>query len=482
MRILLIEDEIASAEGIVEDISGLSHDIECEVATCRDTAIALVDGEEFDLLVCDLLLPTEPSGLDQSIQHGLAVYEHARAVAPGTPAIFLTGHADFRDVRRQLPSRAPEDLFGTGTNVQMVDLIYKDEREKYLEYIEAIAQGLEGLDREVRIEVRSARNPLTEMEERLLRIYGRTTSAGNIVAEELGGLSGMRSLRLHMLDSAGAHLAWTFGKLGAAVKIDEEKRRIQTISPRLRVGTYASLVGVVQAGAGKLSGLFYNLADDYPYSALDWIRADLSRMRSFVARIRAITDDWQESKTSKDTLVGDLRRVQIADEILAPFSSALQTSPWRQIEERSIEVTETLQHGDLHGFNILVRADGQPLLIDFGRTGSSSCCLDPIVLELSVFFHEQSPFKDEPWPALEQCENWPDLDAFVAGALLEDFIRDVRSWTLEVAPSEELVYATAYCHSLRQLKYPDTDKARALAIARGSARRLAVLLGADGEP
>ena len=122
MRILLVEDEPAAANGIIEDIANRVQGIEFIQADSRDVAVDLLEAQEFDLLICDLLIPPQSGGLDQDIHHGLFVYEHARAESPGMPALFLTGAGSYQDVREALPARGQADLFGEGDPTNMVDL------------------------------------------------------------------------------------------------------------------------------------------------------------------------------------------------------------------------------------------------------------------------------------------------------------------------------------------------------------------------
>ena len=46
-------------------------------------------------------------------------------------------------------------------------------------------------------------------------------------------------------------------------------------------------------------------------------------------------------------------------------------------------------------------------------------------------------------------------------------MRASREWALKVAAGRREVAACAYTYLLRQLKYPDTDKARILALLEG---------------
>jgi hypothetical protein len=143
--------------------------------------------------------------------------------------------------------------------------------------------------------------------------------------------------------------------------------------------------------------------------------------------------------------------------------------------ERDIEmrVAKTMAHGDLHGFNVLVKDGADPTLIDYGEVGDANAALDPVTLELSSLFHPHMASAFGNWPDPAQAADWADLDAYLDGCPVPEFVRACRDWATEASAEVEELLATAYCYAMRQMKYPDTNKELALAIANGAHSRLA---------
>ncbi|MEA2739142.1 MAG: two-component system, OmpR family, response regulator [Acetobacteraceae bacterium] len=79
MRILLVEDDLETAEYVVEGLQSEGHGL--EVAVDGRAALIRAASESWDLLIVDRMLP----GLD-----GLALVRTLRASGISTPALFLT--------------------------------------------------------------------------------------------------------------------------------------------------------------------------------------------------------------------------------------------------------------------------------------------------------------------------------------------------------------------------------------------------------
>ena len=74
-----------TAEGIGEDVTGSVSGVEFVVADSRDRAISYIENQEFDFIICDLMIPPSSGSLDLAIAYGLLVYEKAKTLAPGMP-------------------------------------------------------------------------------------------------------------------------------------------------------------------------------------------------------------------------------------------------------------------------------------------------------------------------------------------------------------------------------------------------------------
>jgi hypothetical protein len=106
-------------------------------------------------------------------------------------------------------------------------------------------------------------------------------------------------------------------------------------------------------------------------------------------------------------------------------------------------------------------------LIDYGDIADGPPALDPVTLELSGIFHPDGVFYSSEWPSVETAKKWGELDAYLSGCPHRDFVRGCRAWALDVAAGSREIAATAYSYLLRQLKYADTNKDRALALIEG---------------
>jgi hypothetical protein len=136
------------------------------------------------------------------------------------------------------------------------------------------------------------------------------------------------------------------------------------------------------------------------------------------------------------------------------------------IESFVVRAAQCCQHGDLHCANVVFAERDQAMLIDFGDAGTSFSALDPITLELSTIFHSQHAMLPPGWPSEQNIADWAAPERFTEGCAFGPFVSACRQWALSDAGSPEEVVAIAYAYAIRQLKYRDTDKARARALIR----------------
>src|SRR4051812_48585251 len=97
VRILVVEDEAALRDGIVDLLSGDGH----EVTAASDGVMGLEAGlrDPFDVVVLDLMMPR----LD-----GMEVCRRLRAARPGTPILMLTARGSEDDKVRGLMEGADD--------------------------------------------------------------------------------------------------------------------------------------------------------------------------------------------------------------------------------------------------------------------------------------------------------------------------------------------------------------------------------------
>ena len=186
-----------------------------------------------------------------------------------------------------------------------------------------------------------------------------------------------------------------------------------------------------------------------------------------VEALRGMFFPWAQVSDKKLLRVRDLRSQRIDDSGFQAFREDLgATEHFEEIEQ---EMTTSCQHGDLHGCNVLCNQSGGAVVIDFGNVGPAPICIDPIILELSVLFHPDSPFRNNLWPTNEQAETWFDLEEYLVGCPVPEFVRKCREWANETAGPTDLP-PVVYAEAVRQLKYTDTNHKRASGIARAAMR------------
>ena len=469
MRILIIEDDNDVATGLKEQLNGAEPSIDIVVAKSRASGIEALRSDEFDFIICDLRLPTHDGGVDIAEAHGLFVHSESRTVCPGTPCLFFTGYATSPAILEQLSSGGTHDILGTGESYGMARLLTKDRFLDCVERIESLNTELSTLDA-IEIDVSGSKTGLDYVEERALRLLARPLGGVSIEATPLGGQSGAQALRTSVKDIQGRTVASFFAKVGSRNKMQEELQNYhQYVSPLLGMGNYPALVREIEAGIGKREALFYQLADGYTKSLFDILKVSERSAIAVVEDLRGILAPWKKLSGKEVFRIRALRTQRISDSEFQPYRNALGSS--ESFEEIEREVSTSCQHGDLHGLNVLCNESGNAIVVDFGNVGLAPSCVDPIILELSILFHSDSPFRSNPWPTDQQARAWFSLEEYLHGCPIPAFIRKCREWTYEAGRPTDLS-PIVYAEAVRQLKYGDTNHDRALAIAHAAMQKV----------
>ncbi|MCA9851156.1 MAG: response regulator [Dehalococcoidia bacterium] len=478
MRILLVEDDEASIRRFMDRLGAEPFAGEIDVSTARtlEAAREIVRAVDFDFAVCDLHIPRD-AGKEPRLDHGIAVYQLVASTQPGTPTMLMTGSGDERRARQLVAERPPADIFGVNEPYPMSDFVFKDELDDCMQRIGDIALQLDALDA-IELVTESSEDWPDPLQARALRIFARRNGARRVEIRPLGGLSDAAAVRASIFQDDADPIASVFAKLGPLDALDDEARRYHEAALRLPAGAYAPLLDRVEAGAGRIGGLFYGLAEQHQTSLFEWLERNPEDAVATIDRLREVLGTWRGKEDTEEVLVTSLRRERIGGGELGEHAPALDAAS-RSFEKRSVEVRRTLQHGDLHGENVLVAESGAPLLIDFANVAPMPAAFDPVVLELSLVFQAGSPFLDHDWPSAEQCERWADLQSYLEGCPVPGLIRACRRWAMDAALSPAAVYAVAYAEALRQLAYSPRDPALALGIARSAAREGLRLTGGE---
>lgn len=467
MRILLVEDYADLADTLDRAIKQLPG---CEVVwvKSRDSALARLESEHFDLVLLDRRIPTADRVLDDHQDHGWRVFMYVQERLAGMPVWFLTGDedADFAaDLNNDYGRQA--DFLGSQSPQQMYRVFWKRRLTDCLSAISAVAAQHQEIDR-IAIHTDTDAANLLPQERIILRLFARRQGGSALQVTSLnGGLTNSRVLKIVVKNAAGAPIVTAAAKVSRLQVIAAEAANYENVITRLTVGGYTPLTSRIIYGAGDFGGLFYGIVGSDVRSLFTLLQQSAAEAAGVPERLKDIVAPWQLAKTEARIKVAQLRRRLIGDTVLDRVAAELNDIDISQIEEREIAVHTRDQHGDMHCANVLFGGDGRPVLIDFGDAGSGFAGLDAVNLELSTVFHSHSAAVRGGWPTEEAMLSWPDVAKYSATCPFRLFIEGCRSWAVESAASYDEVVACAYAYALRQLKYKDTDKALARALIRG---------------
>jgi len=465
IRLLLVEDEDVAIENFEHTLELVKIPTELMIVRSRDSAISHLHQECFDLIVCDLSIPSEDGALDGVVSHGSQVHAAARDALPGVPAIFLTGFPGDRSVPEAL-SRGPVGDFYGQPNLPLVKLIVKGDTKSLLDCLHLYLRGLYGLQERV---VESA-DGFTD-DSMLLRASQHLMAkfhADHARLTSYGGASGAQVGKLDVTLPGGFTRT-----LVVKVQSGERVRREQTafeehVASRLSSAYYAPAVTPQYFGLRREAANCYAVASG-GINLFELLREDPLAAADVVRLISKEHTPWTSEQLIRASNVGDLRRAKVrkveVDDLIA------ERPVLANLEARVIELSECTCHGDLHGANVIVRDSGQPQLIDFGDVCVGPSALDPLTLELSVLFNSSGPSHGIEEPTGLRLGNWCDLDAYCSDSEFAPFIRACREWAYRMG-DEQTVLVTAYVHAMRQLKYDDIPRRVALEIAEAAAREI----------
>ncbi len=472
MRVLLIEDSAEFAK-TVERAAQSTPDCDLTWVGSRDSALAVLAGETFDLVILDRRIPSADGVLDDHADHGWRIFTHLREEQPGTPVWFLTGSED-ADFAIEINNTCGkiEDIHGRGAPEQMYRVFWKKRLVDCVKSLRAFAEERTALGR---IAIRSPPGSpqLSGDECQTLRIFGRRRN-GSVVEMTIlgGGLSSSRVLKVIVKEASGLVSITAVAKVAPLTVIQDESTRYNTDIVRLSPGGFPNLTQRVDAGAGNTGGLFYGMVGADVESLFDRIATGPASVADIPAALRQIEQPWYRTKQAETVRVAQIRRRFIGDAQLTAIQAQLNGIDTRAIEAKSVRAGQCCQHGDLHCANVVFDNTGRPMLIDFEDAGRSFSTVDPVTLELSTIFHMQHTRLPGGWPTEVSMSQWSVMGNYLQGCAFGPFIATCRDWANSEAASPEEVFAVAYGYAMRQLKYDDTDKVLALALIRACIARL----------
>jgi CheY-like chemotaxis protein len=471
VRTLIVEDDESIVEAIVGAGARGGFDPGITSVGTMEDAIVEIRNRPYDLIVCDLRIPPSRGGVPAR-EHGIAVYEQARVIRPGTPIILFTAFGTLAFAGERI-AREPQG-HPTGSLARpMVVFFEKDNLPGCVAEIRDIATAMVRVDG-IQLEYATPKLVLSADEKRVIRLAASRLGGTFVRCSELtGGLAGSRVFDLELRTGDNAFAGRLAGKVAPVADIQSEHDRFEVhVPPRLPAAAYAPFALTTTEGCGATGGIFYRLAEAYPMNLFQVAMRDMPLAIKAVQNVRDALRPWVQGAPIGPRLVRDIRRQFLEDRRLSDeVTRQLGARRWQDAESREIQVKRASQHGDMHGANILVSPAGAAMLIDFTRVDTFTSVCDVVTLELSVLFHPQGLELRE-GVSREDLAGWMTGD-YAQGRRLEALARECRNWSKAVASAEGEIAANAYGYAVRQLAFEDTDKPNALAVIDSS---LGVLL------
>ncbi len=465
IRVLLVEDQKDFASTFIELVEKTGK-VTVTLASSRDSALSQIANNCFDLIVCDLKIPSTEGELDLQEEHGEAVLSQISLVTPGTPVIVLSAFGSI-DSAMGIVKHAPRmDVVGDRDDMLMTQFMTKDRLDSCIEEIANFAKRLSATDR---LEIRKGADcSLDKAEARAVRIFARSCEGRIIdVDQVIGGLTKTNTYTVRITDAEGKLRGITLAKIGSIEAINDEVTRLtRFVQPTLPPGSFAALLHKVLAGAGTTGAVFYQLAKSF--SLFDSLALDQSRSSEIIDRLATNLARWTDSGAQSEITVGELRKIIDPDQGADDIDQSILDA----VDSEKVIVKKSIQHGDLHAGNVLLDDDSRPVVIDFGRVGESISGYDAIALELGVLFHPRGKELLSDWPTIDQVLHWDDLEVYLPRCPIPEFVSACRRWARASSPSDKTLIACVYTHALRQMRYKDTNKALARALVDFAHRSL----------
>jgi CheY-like chemotaxis protein len=472
MDVLLIEDDQQFVDAFTEEVDLRAIEASLLAVASRDAAIVAIDGNDFDLIVCDLSIPTVDGALDEDIEHGLRIRAYAAERSPGTPVLIFSAKGQVQHIKPLVGESGPQDVFGDGDSCPMLQYFEKDELEEVLRLVDDYARRLVELDR---IELASGGRDLslTPKQMRVLRLLTRR-GGGHIahVGSVRGGLSRSKVVKVRSEREGGGSGGLFVAKIGLVREVRDERKRYQSHAAGiLPHGSYTILADEVSAGASDVGGIAYALLEGFDRTMFEVAALSDEEAAEVVGRLQQNLRTWSDDVPAITTTVREIRRGVLED---ARFEEVLQFLPGEIAGTENVEVFTRVcpQHGDLHGGNVLVDHGGIPVIIDFGSCTTTCASFDAVALEASVLFHPDAAGNRDGWDLQAIVERWVDRDEVgrLTGRPL--FVSACRDWAYAVAGGDREVLAATYSYALVQLGHPDVDRNAAASLAVGAATQL----------
>ncbi|MDN7603915.1 response regulator [Burkholderia gladioli] len=456
MNFLIIEDNSQYIDVLTRIIKKLSSDAVITVRSSADEAIELLRENFFDIVILDMSVPASVDDSVHKPAHGMRVFAETQKSSPGSPIFVLTGSSARSygpHVEDLVRGCAKADIWGDGVERNVMNFSRKRDLRRFEEELTNYIQSFNKI-RDVELDRGSL--DLRPSFDRLLRIFSHSIGGASCtIIPVSGGLSGTPVFRLQIRDGQGNLAQGVIGKLGPIATIVDESQRYDRFANLLPPEATPRKMRVQRWGAGADGGVFYQLAQGYNQNIFSRLM-DVATIEAAVGGLARMTSTWARKQVQKK--VSDIRRIELSDEKFEEVVAEFELDWLRGFEQHAVRTSWACTHGDMHGANILVDEDSNPILIDFGDMSDGPASRDPLTLEFSAFFHVDGPLRRKKWPGAAATLAFTDVNAYLENCPAASFVRACRAWAENRTASQREKLAVAYAYFVRQLKYEDTDK------------------------
>lgn len=465
MRILCVEDDTAWFDRAVRSRLEGKNGIAVTHARTKSEAVEHLSSAKFDYLIADLAIPeTDPLG-SAAVEHGEALIRHILRLHPTLPVLVLSAQ-NTEDVAEELAEYDGWGKFWDGQRRNLVKVKRKRHLRAALEMVYSANDALAKLDA---VEVDGpADTPDDDL--RALKLFARCNDAAAVRCQSLkGGLSSSRVYRVELIDNNACVSHTALCKIDVPEEVDLEIQNYGAqVLAKLPVGAFPSYIDKFFAGCGEISSAFYQLAADHQRNFFELLRESDDKASVCVEALQEHCERWYGARSHREATVQEVRRAIFEDSKMDNVLGYLRGIDIEGFEKRTTQASFAIQHCDFHGANILVADERNCVIIDFADIREAATCIDPVTLELSVYFH---PFCRESYdPSLELAEIWFDDNAMVKQSPHPATTRALREWARNVAYLKRDRIAATYGFALRQLYHDGTNKDFALAIVKSAIR------------
>ncbi|WP_420788880.1 phosphotransferase [Shewanella algae] len=426
----------------------------------------IFDNTPIDYVILDQSIPLNDEDINPTISNGLSFADYIKSNSPGTPILILTGQSRDEAVIRYVEEQ-PQTFFFDGEFRGLIKVRAKRNLVDALSIVRSYSESLEQLNA---IELVSDVN-LTEHETRVLKLFGKHRDCIGLRLKTIGGgLSGAKVYKVTLINSAGAGVVNTLAKISDFESVDIDANNYERHISILAVGSYPTLLNTYYAGCSNVKGVFYQFAVDYSKNYFDLLVSDRGVAIEEIDRLLGILSVWSSNKNTVTRQLKDIRRTICSDTKLE-IARTFFDFDFERVERKLVNYFECIQHGDLHGENILISQGSSPIVIDYGDVKLTTSVLDLVTLELSPFFHPsiKDKFGDL---SMDIAKHWFDVQRVVEHSPFPDVSIFLGSLRQEYSLMGKDYAATVYSYALRQLSYPDTNREFAIQLVLSAVRKL----------